>query len=101
MDDVIVLEVEVKGSVEPFQVLLEPYALIIPGENYIGITMKKEFKVGCCLPYPLLAQVVAISGLSVGPHSWQGPQNSKPNSASTLLGQACLPQFTSGVSSFL
>ncbi|XP_060036598.1 deleted in lung and esophageal cancer protein 1 isoform X1 [Erinaceus europaeus] len=44
MDDVIVLEVEVKGSVEPFQVLLEPYALIIPGENYIGITMKKEFK---------------------------------------------------------
>ncbi|XP_019583174.2 deleted in lung and esophageal cancer protein 1 isoform X3 [Rhinolophus sinicus] len=44
VDDVIVLEIEVKGSVEPFQVLLEPYALIIPGENYIGINVKKTFK---------------------------------------------------------
>ncbi|XP_054204624.1 deleted in lung and esophageal cancer protein 1 isoform X3 [Homo sapiens] len=44
VDDVIVLEIEVKGSVEPFQVLLEPYALIIPGENYIGINVKKAFK---------------------------------------------------------
>ncbi|XP_032717092.1 deleted in lung and esophageal cancer protein 1 isoform X4 [Lontra canadensis] len=44
VDDVIVLEIEVKGSVEPFQVLLEPYALIIPGENYIGINVKKNFK---------------------------------------------------------
>ncbi|XP_040335728.1 deleted in lung and esophageal cancer protein 1 isoform X1 [Herpailurus yagouaroundi] len=43
-DDIIVLEIEVKGSVEPFQVLLEPYALIIPGENYIGINVKKDFK---------------------------------------------------------
>ncbi|ELK13639.1 Deleted in lung and esophageal cancer protein 1, partial [Pteropus alecto] len=44
VDDVIVLEIEAKGSVEPFQVLLEPYALIIPGENYIGINVKKDFK---------------------------------------------------------
>ncbi|XP_012502763.1 PREDICTED: deleted in lung and esophageal cancer protein 1 [Propithecus coquereli] len=44
VDDVIVLEIEVRGSVEPFQVLLEPYALIIPGENYIGINVKKDFK---------------------------------------------------------
>ncbi|XP_041533320.1 deleted in lung and esophageal cancer protein 1 [Microtus oregoni] len=44
VDDVIVLEIEVKGSTEPFQVLLEPYALIIPGESYIGITVKKDFK---------------------------------------------------------
>ncbi|XP_057411803.1 deleted in lung and esophageal cancer protein 1 isoform X2 [Balaenoptera acutorostrata] len=44
VDDVIVLEIEVKGSVEPFQVLLEPYALIIPGENYVGMTVKKDFK---------------------------------------------------------
>ncbi|XP_036049559.1 deleted in lung and esophageal cancer protein 1 [Onychomys torridus] len=44
VDDVIVLEIEVKGSAEPFQVLLEPYALIIPGESYIGITVKKDFK---------------------------------------------------------
>lgn len=45
VDDVIVLEIEAKGSAEPFQVLLEPYALIIPGESYIGITVKKDFKV--------------------------------------------------------
>ncbi|KAF6099103.1 DLEC1 cilia and flagella associated protein [Phyllostomus discolor] len=44
VDDVIVLEIEVKGSGEPFQVLLEPYALIIPGENYIGVSVKKDFK---------------------------------------------------------
>ncbi|NP_796091.2 deleted in lung and esophageal cancer protein 1 homolog isoform 1 [Mus musculus] len=44
VDDMIVLEIEVKGLAEPFQVLLEPYALIIPGENYIGITVKKDFK---------------------------------------------------------
>nr|XP_058933216.1 deleted in lung and esophageal cancer protein 1 isoform X3 [Kogia breviceps] len=44
VDDVIVLEIEVKGSVEPFQVLLEPYALIIPGENYVGMNVKKDFK---------------------------------------------------------
>lgn len=49
VDDVIVLEIEVKGSAEPFQVLLEPYALIIPGENYMGINVKKDFKVGHCL----------------------------------------------------
>lgn len=51
VDDVIVLEIEVKGSVEPFQVLLEPYALIIPGENYVGVNVKKDFKVGGC-PFP-------------------------------------------------
>ncbi|XP_019063818.1 deleted in lung and esophageal cancer protein 1 isoform X3 [Fukomys damarensis] len=44
VDDVIVLEIEVKGSAEPFRVLLEPYALIIPGENYIGVNVKKDFK---------------------------------------------------------
>ncbi|XP_058146625.1 deleted in lung and esophageal cancer protein 1 isoform X2 [Dasypus novemcinctus] len=44
VDDVIVLEIEVKGAVEPFRVLLEPYALIIPGENYIGVNVKKDFK---------------------------------------------------------
>lgn len=49
VDDVVVLEVEVKGSVEPFQVLLEPYTLVIPGENYIGVNVKKDFKVSHCL----------------------------------------------------
>ncbi|XP_068940687.1 deleted in lung and esophageal cancer protein 1 [Petaurus breviceps papuanus] len=44
MDDIIALEIEVKGSVEPFQILLEPYAIIIPGENYIGVNVKTHFK---------------------------------------------------------
>lgn len=44
-DDVIALEIEVKGSTEPFQLLLEPYVIIIPGENFIGVNVKKTFKV--------------------------------------------------------
>ncbi|KYO47006.1 deleted in lung and esophageal cancer protein 1 isoform B [Alligator mississippiensis] len=43
-DDVIALEIEVKGSTEPFQLLLEPYAIFIPGENFIGINIRKSFK---------------------------------------------------------
>ncbi|XP_075778976.1 deleted in lung and esophageal cancer protein 1 isoform X2 [Pelodiscus sinensis] len=43
-EDVIALEIEVKGSTEPFQLLLEPYAIIIPGENFIGVNVKKTFK---------------------------------------------------------
>uniref|UniRef100_A0A7M4E4Z3 DLEC1 cilia and flagella associated protein n=1 Tax=Crocodylus porosus TaxID=8502 RepID=A0A7M4E4Z3_CROPO len=43
-DDVIALEIEVKGSTEPFQLLLEPYAIFIPGENFIGINVRKSFK---------------------------------------------------------
>ncbi|XP_068002023.1 deleted in lung and esophageal cancer protein 1 [Melanerpes formicivorus] len=42
--DVIALEIEVKGSTEPFQLLLEPYVIIIPGENFIGVTVRKRFK---------------------------------------------------------
>ncbi|NXU66010.1 DLEC1 protein, partial [Horornis vulcanius] len=44
VEDVIALEIEVKGSTEPFQLLLEPYAIIIPGENFIGVNVKKTFK---------------------------------------------------------
>ncbi|NXC46130.1 DLEC1 protein, partial [Penelope pileata] len=43
-EDVIALEIEVKGSTEPFQLLLEPYAIFIPGEGFIGITVRKTFK---------------------------------------------------------
>ncbi|NXY73098.1 DLEC1 protein, partial [Glareola pratincola] len=43
-EDVIALEIEVKGSTEPFHVLLEPYAIIIPGENFIGVNVRKTFK---------------------------------------------------------
>ncbi|XP_004614681.2 deleted in lung and esophageal cancer protein 1 [Sorex araneus] len=44
LEDRIILEVEVKGTVEPFQVLLDPYAILLPGENYIGSTVKRDFK---------------------------------------------------------
>ncbi|XP_040446900.1 deleted in lung and esophageal cancer protein 1 [Falco naumanni] len=42
--DVIALEIEVKGSTEPVNLLLEPYAIIIPGENFIGVNVRKTFK---------------------------------------------------------
>ncbi|XP_064278714.1 deleted in lung and esophageal cancer protein 1 isoform X2 [Passer domesticus] len=44
VEGVIALEIEVKGSTEPFHLLLEPYAIIIPGENFIGVNVKKTFK---------------------------------------------------------
>ncbi|NXS82393.1 DLEC1 protein, partial [Erpornis zantholeuca] len=44
VEDVIALEIEVKGSTEPFNLLLEPYAIIVPGENFIGVNIKKTFK---------------------------------------------------------
>uniref|UniRef100_A0A8B9CT20 DLEC1 cilia and flagella associated protein n=1 Tax=Anser brachyrhynchus TaxID=132585 RepID=A0A8B9CT20_9AVES len=44
LPDVIALEVEVKGSTEPFQLLLEPYAIIIPGESFISVNVRKTFK---------------------------------------------------------
>ncbi|XP_010127726.1 PREDICTED: deleted in lung and esophageal cancer protein 1, partial [Chlamydotis macqueenii] len=43
-EDVIALEIEVKGSTEPLHLLLEPYAVIIPGENFIGVNVRKTFK---------------------------------------------------------
>lgn len=44
-EDVIVLDIEVKGSTEPFQLLLEPYAIIIPGESFLGVNVRRTFKV--------------------------------------------------------
>ncbi|NXD77470.1 DLEC1 protein, partial [Halcyon senegalensis] len=43
-EDAIALEIEAKGSTEPFHLLLEPYAIIIPGENFIGVNIRKTFK---------------------------------------------------------
>nr|XP_055038196.1 deleted in lung and esophageal cancer protein 1 isoform X1 [Misgurnus anguillicaudatus] len=43
-NDVTVLEVEVRGSTEPLKVLLEPYAILIPGEIFIHTTIRKKFK---------------------------------------------------------
>ncbi|NXF77494.1 DLEC1 protein, partial [Sclerurus mexicanus] len=44
VEDVIALEIEVKGSTEPFHFLLEPYAIIVPGEIFIGVNIRKTFK---------------------------------------------------------
>ncbi|XP_041040695.1 deleted in lung and esophageal cancer protein 1 isoform X2 [Carcharodon carcharias] len=44
ISNVIGLELEVKGYTEPFQVLLKPYAILIPGEHYMGTTLKKYFE---------------------------------------------------------
>ncbi|KAI4901416.1 hypothetical protein NFI96_018546 [Prochilodus magdalenae] len=43
--DAIVMEIEVKGTTEPYKILLEPYALLIPGETYIHTTIRKTFKI--------------------------------------------------------
>ncbi|XP_056306524.1 deleted in lung and esophageal cancer protein 1 [Danio aesculapii] len=43
-NNVTILEVEVKGSTEPYKILLEPYAVLIPGETYIHNTICKRFK---------------------------------------------------------
>ncbi|XP_077365596.1 deleted in lung and esophageal cancer protein 1 [Festucalex cinctus] len=42
--DATVMEIEVKGSTEPFNILLEPYALVIPGELFIFTTTTRHFK---------------------------------------------------------
>ncbi|KAF3836572.1 hypothetical protein F7725_029130 [Dissostichus mawsoni] len=44
VSDVIVMEIEVKGSTEPYHVLLEPYAVVIPGEIFICTTTCRQFK---------------------------------------------------------
>ncbi|XP_070842315.1 deleted in lung and esophageal cancer protein 1 [Chaetodon trifascialis] len=44
VSDVIVMEIEVKGSTEPYQVLLEPYAIVIPGEIFICTSTRRQFK---------------------------------------------------------
>lgn len=42
---VIIMEIEVKGSTEPYQILLEPYAIVIPGEIFICTPTSRQFKV--------------------------------------------------------
>ncbi|KAG5851028.1 hypothetical protein ANANG_G00088660 [Anguilla anguilla] len=44
VNDVIVMEIEVKGSTEPHRVLLEPYAIRFPGETFIRTAIRKRFK---------------------------------------------------------
>uniref|UniRef100_UPI00398F6025 deleted in lung and esophageal cancer protein 1 isoform X2 n=1 Tax=Pristiophorus japonicus TaxID=55135 RepID=UPI00398F6025 len=44
VSNIIAMEVEVKGYTDPFQVLLKPYAILIPGENYMTTTLKRYFE---------------------------------------------------------
>lgn len=43
--DYTALEIEVKGSSIPLNVVLHPYAIYIPGQNLVGTTVKKLFAV--------------------------------------------------------
>uniref|UniRef100_A0ACB8FVT2 Uncharacterized protein n=2 Tax=Sphaerodactylus townsendi TaxID=933632 RepID=A0ACB8FVT2_9SAUR len=43
-EDVIALEIDIKGRTEPFQLLLEPYLVVIPGEHYIGVNIRRSFR---------------------------------------------------------
>ncbi|XP_053571638.1 LOW QUALITY PROTEIN: deleted in lung and esophageal cancer protein 1 [Bombina bombina] len=44
ISDVIVMDLDLRGATEPFNILLEPYAIFFPGENFINTTMRKQFK---------------------------------------------------------
>ncbi|XP_051538782.1 deleted in lung and esophageal cancer protein 1-like [Myxocyprinus asiaticus] len=44
VNDVTCLVVELKGSTEPYKILLEPYAVLIPGESYIHTIIRKSVK---------------------------------------------------------
>ncbi|CAL8312804.1 unnamed protein product [Merluccius merluccius] len=44
ISDVIVMEIEVKGSTEPYRVRLEPYAIVFPGKLFIGTATRVKFK---------------------------------------------------------
>ncbi|KAM6900472.1 deleted in lung and esophageal cancer protein 1 [Xenentodon cancila] len=44
LSDIIIMEVEVKGCAEPYQILLEPYAVVIPGKIFIYTTTCRLFK---------------------------------------------------------
>ncbi|KAJ3611637.1 hypothetical protein NHX12_021652 [Muraenolepis orangiensis] len=44
MSHVIVMEVEVKGSTKPYQLRLEPSAVVLPGKPFVGTTTRTKFK---------------------------------------------------------
>ncbi|XP_023122061.2 deleted in lung and esophageal cancer protein 1 [Amphiprion ocellaris] len=44
VNSVIAMEIEVKGSTEPYQVLLEPYAVVIHGEIMTHTPTRRQFK---------------------------------------------------------
>ncbi|CAJ0920503.1 unnamed protein product [Ranitomeya imitator] len=44
MQDLIVIDLDIKGTAVPFYILLEPYAVIFSGESFTGTAMRKQFK---------------------------------------------------------
>ncbi|XP_073437582.1 deleted in lung and esophageal cancer protein 1 isoform X2 [Dendrobates tinctorius] len=44
LQDMIVIDLDIKGTTEPFYILLEPYAVIFSGESFTGTAMRKQFK---------------------------------------------------------
>ncbi|NXG63044.1 DLEC1 protein, partial [Hemiprocne comata] len=71
-EDVITLEIEVKGSTEPVNLLLEPYAIIVPGENFIGVNVRKTFKMwnnSKSLIKYTWQKIIASDIMEVEPHS--------------------------------
>ncbi|CAH1788302.1 unnamed protein product [Owenia fusiformis] len=44
VEDVTALEVELKGEAEPFNILVQPYAIYIPGKQPVGSSVKRPFK---------------------------------------------------------
>ncbi|KAM9308186.1 deleted in lung and esophageal cancer protein 1 [Gastrophryne carolinensis] len=44
INDVIVLDLEFKGSTEAFHIALEPYAIIFSGASFIDTTLRKQFR---------------------------------------------------------
>lgn len=55
------MEIEVKGSTEPYQILLEPYALVIPGEIFISTAIRRQFKVIHSTIYIMLIMFIELS----------------------------------------
>ncbi|MEE6467413.1 hypothetical protein FKM82_007232 [Ascaphus truei] len=72
LNDVIVMDIELKGATEPFQILLEPYAIIIPGEIFTGTAMRRPFKMWNNSRSPILYQWENITGchiIQIEPHA--------------------------------
>ncbi|CAG5895998.1 unnamed protein product [Menidia menidia] len=44
VSNVTIMEIEVKGSTEPYQILLEPYAVVVVGEILLHTTIHRQFK---------------------------------------------------------
>lgn len=60
VSDVVALEIEVKGSTEPYQVLLEPSAVVIPGEIFISKETRRSFMVNS-QTYTFIRLCVAVA----------------------------------------